>query len=783
MSDSVHYKVIIVGSGPAGLSAAVSAAQMGLSHLVLEAGAEIANTLQNYSDGKWVMAEPYALPVHDTIPFQAGSREEVLEHWQEAVEQSGVNIRFNSRVIELSGEKGNYAITATEGLRFTADHVVLAIGMQGNPNLLPCPGADVEGVFYQKLDDYRVRGQRIAVVGAGDSAIENAIMLSEHNEVFLLNRGEGFPKAKAANRSALIKAAQAKKLVCLFNTSISEVVESEGDKLQLRLLQNGRKAVLFADKVLAQLGTKPQRTLLEKLGLTFKSQAANAAPILNEYGESAKEGLYVVGNLTGQPLIKKAINQGYACIESICGREVIPLEYPLIQRRLMAAGLRKEPGSLVGLLKQQPSFKYASKQALIQLLVACDYEQYQAGDTLLAQSDYSDYLSVILDGKVAIYGDAGHLEYLQQGEFLGELPLLSHNPSTYNAIAESHTAVIKIPYGALKRLMDAEIELRDSIYRVYARRWISWMIAPNAPRSLLSVLLKHVQVQEWQAGDMLAVEAQQPNSVQLVLEGAVAAYDDDKPLMVYNSGDAVGLFEAIDEQPFSDDMKVIQAATLLALPVDTLRVLADVVPMFRINAQYTYRSSQQSQTFAGAGDNLIPVTLLESEQLTNATNVLAIDKHRCVDCNQCEKACAAAHDGISHLDRKAGVMIENLHLPASCRHCKTAACLSDCPADAIKRNKDGDIQISSQCIGCGNCVGNCPYNVIQLSPEKSTKGLLSNIVKLFKAEAVDNGQAVKASKCDLCHNSSRGPACVQACPTGAAQRVAPKELIELVAAD
>src|SRR5690606_21355729 len=102
------------------------------------------------------------------------------------------------------------------------------------------------------------------------------------------------------------------------------------------------------------------------------------------------------------------------------------------------------------------------------------------------------------------------------------------------------------------------------------------------------------------------------------------------------------------------------------------------------------------------------------EGLTDADNVLVIDSDSCVACDNCEKACAGTHGGYSRLDRKGGKSFAAIQIPISCRHCENPLCMVDCPPDALTRLPNGEVVIQDSCIGCGNCVRNCPYGVIQM---------------------------------------------------------------------
>jgi len=169
-----------------------------------------------------------------------------------------------------------------------------------------------------------------------------------------------------------------------------------------------------------------------------------------------------------------------------------------------------------------------------------------------------------------------------------------------------------------------------------------------------------------------------------------------------------------------------------------------------------------------------------------ATDMLLIDSTLCVGCDNCEKACAATHGGTSRLDREAGPTHARVHIPTSCRHCEHPHCMKDCPPDAIHRGESGEVFIDASCIGCGNCEKNCPYGVIQMAPADPAppQGLLSWLLfgkrEAGGAHAGHDAPARKvAVKCDMCRDLSGGPACVSACPTGAAMRVPPEQFLSI----
>ncbi|HEX7028487.1 MAG TPA: NAD(P)-binding domain-containing protein, partial [Gammaproteobacteria bacterium] len=173
------YRIAIVGAGPGGVSAAGRAAAEGVPHVLLESAPHIANTIFRYQKGKHVMAEPAALPLRSAMRFAAGKRETILDAWAEDLRRLSANIRYNAEVASISGKQGNFKLKLKNGETVATENVVLAIGLQGNPRKLGIDGDDHVTVQYT-LDDPEVyQGRNIAVIGAGDAAIENALALAK----------------------------------------------------------------------------------------------------------------------------------------------------------------------------------------------------------------------------------------------------------------------------------------------------------------------------------------------------------------------------------------------------------------------------------------------------------------------------------------------------------------------------------------------------------------------------------------------------------------------------
>src|SRR6476469_4342266 len=151
-SDGSIVDVAIVGSGPAGLSAAAHAAAKGMSHVLLEKTDHLSDTIFKYQKGKHVMATPSQLVLRADLDFDAGKREAILETWNRQIAEGKVTVQLNAEVTAITGAAGDFAITLKNGQTVRAKAIVMAIGTQGNPNLVRCPVGEGAVVQYQ-LDD------------------------------------------------------------------------------------------------------------------------------------------------------------------------------------------------------------------------------------------------------------------------------------------------------------------------------------------------------------------------------------------------------------------------------------------------------------------------------------------------------------------------------------------------------------------------------------------------------------------------------------------------------
>lgn len=800
-----QVKIAIIGAGPGGMSAAARAAELGVSHVLLEQSRAHAHTIQRYQKGKHVMAEPNVLPLRSPLPFAAGVREHILSAWQESLAGLGVDLRTGCEVVAITGATPAFTITLASGEIWSAEHVVLAIGLQGNPRTLGVPGDDLPCVQYTLDDPEEYRNESIVVVGAGDAAIENAVALTKQNQVAIVNRSEEFVRVKEGNLGLVLKSIDDGGLQCFYKSQCAALERNAGDAVRpytLVLTTDQGEARVPCDRVIARIGAVPPRKFVESCGIRFPGADASALPQLSAQYESNVPGLYVIGALGGYPLIKQAMNQGYEVVEYALGRTVEPADQPLLAQKFAVLPFGSSVGDALALMQSRiPLFSGVNGLMFRELMLGSTVHSPRRGEVVFRKNDYTNSFFTILNGNVEIELGEEAESYrlpLGTGQFFGEMSLLSGRRRSGTAYAGDDCVLIESPRRDIMKLMNSVESVKAAIDRLFVVRAIQTSFAPGASFEELEPVAAGARLNRYKSGEVLFAEGDDAATLHLIRSGSVAVSRTvggrDVVTSYVAAGNYVGEMGLIGRTKRNATVRATVPSETVSLDAAAFDTLLARNPRLRGEVEAIVRkrvaANARMQGHAETGDL---ISFLMRQGLGEATDVLLIDETLCVGCDNCETACAETHAGTSRLDRAAGPTFARVHVPTSCRHCEDPHCMKDCPPDAIRRAPNGEVYIRDNCIGCGNCERNCPYGVIHMAatpPEKP--GLWSWL--LFglgpgpgDASALRGGTPVaskdapkKAVKCDMCKDQSGGPACVRACPTGAAIRVSPERFVEFV---
>jgi CRP-like cAMP-binding protein/Fe-S-cluster-containing hydrogenase component 2/thioredoxin reductase len=790
-----QFKIVVVGAGPAGLSAAARAAESGVSHVLLEASPHPADTIFKYQIGKHVMAEPSVLPMRGALPFEAGSRESILGGWDKALESLKVNIRMNAEVTAITGDKGAFVVTLANGEKIDAEYVILGIGLQGNLRKLGTAGEDLDGVQYTLNDPAEFLDETIVVVGAGDAAIENAVALAAQNRVIMINRNEEFARCKEGNLTLITSSLREERLECRFGTKAEAVEanaarETTGKPLRFHVKTAHGAEAIECHRIIARLGASAPRKLVESFGIQFPNKDPSAVPQLSSTYESNRAGIYVVGALGGYPLIKQAINQGYEVVETICGRPLEPADEPLL-----ADKFRVLPGKpsvnqvLADVCARIPLFADLTTLQLREFLLDSTILAPREGTVLFKRNDYTNTFFSIFSGTVVIQPPEegkGKPITIGVGDFFGEMSLISGRRRSATVVAGKDCILIETPPRSMLRLLASVPPVQRVLDSVNLKRVVRSYLAATLPEHELDYLVEGAELKHYNANDVLFKEGDEADGLYLIRRGSVTVSrhvdDRDVVLSYVPAGNFVGEMALSSTAPRSATVRaaVSSEAVVLAAARVTEVMARNTVVRKKVDAQQFDRiRSNEAMVTMGKGNDLI--TFLVGQGIGEATDVLLIDESLCIRCDNCETACASTHNGTSRLNREAGPNFGSIHVPTSCRHCEHPHCMKDCPPDAIRRGANGEVFITDACIGCGNCKSNCPYGVIQMA--YPTHGLTDRVIArvrdVFRKDHGHDSHAKKAVKCDMCKDLKGGAACVRACPTGAAIRVSPEAFMKV----
>ena len=263
--------LVIVGAGPAGLSASLAAHQHGLRFVTVDQD-NLGGTIAHYPRGKIVMTRPATLPVVGKIPFRETTKEALMEFWTSVTDRVDLPLHLGHRVEDVVADGDRWIVVAGDQ-RFRTRTVLLAIGRRGTPRTLGVPGEDLPKVVYRLGDPAEYRGRRVLVVGGGDSAIEAAVTLSEEpgTDVTLSYRSAAFSRARAKNRDRLQARVDAGRVRVMLESTVDEIAP---ERVRIRVADTTRD--LPNDAVLVCAGGILPTGFLKSIGIDVRTHHGEA---------------------------------------------------------------------------------------------------------------------------------------------------------------------------------------------------------------------------------------------------------------------------------------------------------------------------------------------------------------------------------------------------------------------------------------------------------------------------------------------------------------------------
>jgi len=219
-----QYDLIIIGAGPAGIGAALTAKAHNLRYVVFEQY-DVGGSVLHYPRQKLVLTSPVDIPLYGRLKVSEISKEELLEMFTTMTQQFKLEIHAQQKVESISMDGDLFRVRTHRDDVATAAHVVLALGRRGSPRKLDVPGEHLSKVAYKLIDTESYTNHRILVVGGGDSAIEAAVGLARQkgNEVTISYRRDDFVRLKEKNEQRIREVMKSGKVRAIFNSEVKEI--------------------------------------------------------------------------------------------------------------------------------------------------------------------------------------------------------------------------------------------------------------------------------------------------------------------------------------------------------------------------------------------------------------------------------------------------------------------------------------------------------------------------------------------------------------------------------
>lgn len=261
--------VVIIGAGPAGISASLAAKKHGLTAITLEQDS-LGGTVYTFPRKKIVMTSPMNLPLYGKVKLFETSKDELLQLWKKVISEHDLKIIEKTKVENIIPLGDNtFKVITNSNEEYICNNVLLSIGRRGSPRKLNVPGEDSDKVAYRLIEAERVKNQNIIVVGGGDSAIETVLLLKDSNKVTLSYRGDKFSRLKPKNRLKINEAIENNKIEVLLNSNLISINEKN---VLIKSSESNIPLEIDNDFVYIFVGGELPTMFLEKAGVKISKR-------------------------------------------------------------------------------------------------------------------------------------------------------------------------------------------------------------------------------------------------------------------------------------------------------------------------------------------------------------------------------------------------------------------------------------------------------------------------------------------------------------------------------
>jgi len=362
---------------------------------------------------------------------------------------------------------------------------------------------------------------------------------------------------------------------------------------------------------------------------------------------------------------------------------------------------------------------------------------------------------------------------LGKGELFGEMTCMSYYPRSATVRAKTDCTMLEMLRNVLD-IMQRNKSFREQLERTYKQRALdshlkSVPVLASLTPDFIAHLKERVELIRYLPGQIICQQGDEADGFYLVRLGFVKVSQQhpggDVVLAYLSKGGYFGEMAFLLNSPRQATCTALDHVEVVRIPGDDFRLMLDQFPDIRQKMEVVAHEHLESNRQRMIQVENVPVEQFLNQGLMEAQSLLVLDLDRCTRCDQCVRACADAHDGVSRLIRD-GLRFDRYLVATSCRSCRDPLCMVGCPVGSIRRRNSMEIVIEDWCIGCGQCASNCPYGNINMHP--------------FPVQIDDPAQPgrmiastrLKATGCDLCTEHAE-PSCVYACPHDAAHRVNP----------